>query len=129
MRRKLFNLAAVLSVVLCSVTAMIWLWPTRIFIVSGHWTIYREFNDGIYIWNSSRSHYMNFSMEPELLIFISVALLTVVFVPRYITKRVRAGRAASGKCLTCGYDLRGTPDRCPECGTGRNAEVRMQKSE
>jgi hypothetical protein len=53
----------------------------------------------------------------------ALALILILDYALYrLTRRATRAerRAAAGLCPSCGYDLRSTPERCPECGTVPN---------
>src|SRR5204863_2807773 len=52
---------------------------------------------------------------------LAIALASeVVWLPMILREGKRKQRQKKGLCPRCGYDLRATPDRCPECGTMPN---------
>ena len=53
------------------------------------------------------------------------AVPPLAWVARWRRERRRAGWLRAGCCPRCGYDLRATPERCPECGCVP-AEVRKE---
>jgi hypothetical protein len=56
---------------------------------------------------------------PIVYLLIPLALIPALWLRR---RRLENYRLSLGHCPACGYDLRATPDRCPECGTARSTE-------
>jgi hypothetical protein len=58
--------------------------------------------------------YSNSVRIPDWFLIALTALLPTVYL---VHRRTRRSRQTTGHCQACGYDLRATPERCPECGT------------
>jgi hypothetical protein len=166
MRRRLFNLAAAISLVLCATTGAMWgrsyaaqdqitirlgPSPTSIHVFHAHGsvasTVTRSVIYDVPAWRAkvtssdepvklyeywhSRSpivHAGGFSvvgpqsvgegggvLVPHWFLLLATAALPAL-AARRVWGRRRARRAGEQPCPTCGYDLRASPDYCPECG-------------
>jgi hypothetical protein len=156
MRRQLFNLAALLSLVLCATVVVLWVRSYmsetlllesrsgRLLIIgmdSGTTGVRDarnsqtcdQFLDGLFApqyfktpprehrllgfycasGNSGKDGPFHIVAVPYWFILLLLALVPVAWLGR---RRRAKRRRLAGRCPACGYDLRATPNQCPECG-------------
>ena len=145
MKRWTFNILAGLSLVLCLLMAGLWAWRhgqrprfvqispgTRYYAIGlesesvGLWAIWPSSRPSIPVTAPStmaagRVPVRVASASPLFVVpyWTLIALLLiadVTWVRCYRRWRREEFRKARGLCIRCGYDLRASTDRCPECG-------------
>jgi hypothetical protein len=67
-------------------------------------------------WESANDRHGAYSMA-TVPFWLVTSLLATLPLARFWPMVRRHHRRRQGRCSQCGYDLRATPDRCPECGT------------
>lgn len=72
----------------------------------------------VYIEQDTAGSQFSFVQMRRIALVWMLAFVVSIWVLGSIWRRRRRElRRMRGRCIRCGYDLRATPDRCPECGT------------
>ena len=124
--RLVLNVLTVLSLLICAATLPLlyiaFSQDEEIFTLGGTrpWGQVSIWSGHVLLEDAQNPFSSGYSIRISSLLLWSIALpLARVLAARsnQFAKRHRVTRDTSGHCRACGYDLRATPDRCPECGT------------
>lgn len=140
-RRRLFTILSLLSLLLCITSVLSWVrsygGPSYLdFSTKDKWETFIDFSEPgtLRIWRFAaqdrprdalpRRRYLHVELKYRWICALTAAFPCVwllLFVQRM---REQRRRRRAGLCPKCGYDLRATPERCPECGSPAAPEAR-----